>query len=97
MRALRNLTGLAKIHLQQTHRAVTPSCKTYIHLRAFSATPYQSESHGQTDKAWTQSLLRLGLGLGAAAGVFTACAGLQSSDCEQQASAGQTKVSSDSG
>lgn len=75
--------------VQRTASAV-PSQNQLI--RTLSVLPSQAGPEKQHKQAWTQHLLRLGWGLGAGASLFAAYGGFSSSQCEQQASAGQTKT-----
>jgi hypothetical protein len=79
---------------RQAQRTVLAAPSQNQFIRTLSVLPSQAGAEKQHQQAWTQHLLRLGLGLGAGAGLFAAYGGFSSSQCEQQASAGQTKVSS---
>ena len=65
-------------------------------VRAFSAQPNQMYGEKQSQQAWFQHLLKLSLGLGTGTGLLASYVAFSSSECEQQASAGQTKVSNSS-
>ena len=59
------------------------------HLRAVFAASASTYTEQQSQQGWSSHLVKLGLGVGLATGVFAAN-GI--SQCEQKASAGQTKV-----
>ncbi len=96
MRALGSLNVALLKQLPQAQRSIAAARGFPTHsfhlARAFSAVPSQIGTEKHSQQAWTQHLLKVGLGLGAGAGLFAAYGGVTSSQCEQQASAGQTKV-----
>jgi len=94
MRTLGRSLKSALLHqLPQAQRAASAAPSQNQFIRTLSVLPSQAGAEKQHKQAWTQHLLRVGLGLGAGASLFAAYGGFSSSQCEQQASAGQTKVS----
>lgn len=78
-------------------QAVKHSNRSQIQLtnvsKAFSTAPGQTDA-GSQDFTWAQYLLKATAGFGFAAGSFALLSSHEPAHCEQQASAGQTVVSS---
>ena len=93
MRAFGNLGSCALLHRLPKQSAHKSSIQLHT-VRAFSALPHQTA--GDKQQTWLQHLVNISLGVGAGAGLLAAYGAVNSSRCEQQASAGQTQVSNSS-
>lgn len=92
MRKLRSLRSLPLDRLLPAQHVISaPNGHPSSYIRAYSVAP---DNYAPVKNARTlqQSLWQLTLGLGAAAATIVVCGVPQPSQCEQQASSGQTKV-----
>ena len=93
MRASGGLKSALFHRLSQAQRSAAPAfpSRSSQLLRGFSVVPNQTGTDKEFQRAWMHTILKVGVGV--SAGIGLAASGAFSfSQCEQQASAGQTKV-----